>query len=194
MLVAPRVSLGAAAVVAPRLIAKLCVVVPTVAFSIAVCAVATAATVAVKLVVVVPAATVTEAGTVTTEELLDRLTNWPPVGAAAFSAMVQLSVPEPVLEALAQARLSTAVLDDSAPDVALALRAEYAHAVRFARIKPETSIRSRFLILKSEQKPERYIRAFVRAEEQFRMYEATKKLRALPPEKKEVDLFNISYS
>ena len=40
-----------------------------------------------------PAATVTEAGTVTDELLLARLTVNPPVAAAAFSVTVQLSVP-----------------------------------------------------------------------------------------------------
>jgi hypothetical protein len=65
------VSLG---VVAPRVIAKLCTAVPTVAFSVAVCAVLTAATVALKLALVAPAATVTEDGTVADVELLDRVT------------------------------------------------------------------------------------------------------------------------
>jgi hypothetical protein len=58
-----------------------------------------------KLALVAPAATVTEDGTVTDPELLDRLTTWPPVGAAAFSFTVQLSVPAPVSEALVQLRL-----------------------------------------------------------------------------------------
>ena len=59
-------------------------------------------TVAVKLAVVEPAATVTEAGTVTAELLLARLTAKPPVGAAALSATVQVSVPAPVIDPLAQ--------------------------------------------------------------------------------------------
>jgi hypothetical protein len=62
----------------------------------------TADTVAVKLAVVDPAATVTEAGTVTAELLLARLTANPPLGAAAFSVTVQLSVPAPVIDPLAQ--------------------------------------------------------------------------------------------
>jgi hypothetical protein len=45
---------------------------------------------------------VTEDGTVTEVELLDRLTIWPPVGAVAFNATVQMSVAAPVSEALAQ--------------------------------------------------------------------------------------------
>jgi len=59
-------------------------------------------TVAVKLALVAPAATVTEVGTVTDELLLARLTAKPPVGAAAFRVTVQLSVPAPVIEPLAQ--------------------------------------------------------------------------------------------
>ena len=55
-----------------------------------------------KAAVVEPAATVTEAGTVTDELLLARLTAKPPVGAAAFSVTVQLSVPAPVIEPLVQ--------------------------------------------------------------------------------------------
>ena len=58
--------------------------------------------VAVKLTVVAPAATVTEAGTVTAELLLVRLTTKPPVGAAALSPTVHVSVPAPVIDPLAQ--------------------------------------------------------------------------------------------
>ena len=72
------------------------------AVRVAVCAVLTDETVAVKLAVVEPAATVTEAGTVTDELLLARLTVNPPVAAAAFSVTVQLSVPAPVIEPLVQ--------------------------------------------------------------------------------------------
>jgi hypothetical protein len=75
---------------------------PALAVRVAVCAVLTDETVAVKLAVVEPAATVTEAGTVTVELLLARLTAKPPVGAAAFSVTVQLSVPDPVNEPLVQ--------------------------------------------------------------------------------------------
>jgi hypothetical protein len=59
-------------------------------------------TVAVKLAVVAPEATVTEAGTVTAELLLARLTANPPLAAATFSVTVQLSVPAPVIDALLQ--------------------------------------------------------------------------------------------
>jgi hypothetical protein len=56
-------------------------------------AVETVATVAVKLAVVAPAATVTEEGTVTDAELLARVTDKPPVGAAAVRATVHVSLP-----------------------------------------------------------------------------------------------------
>ncbi|MGB6746014.1 MAG: hypothetical protein WBE38_20360, partial [Terracidiphilus sp.] len=75
---------------------------PLVAVSVAVCAVETAAAVAEKLAVVAPAATVTEAGTATEELLLARLTENPPVAAAAFRVTVQASVAAPVTEELEQ--------------------------------------------------------------------------------------------
>ena len=59
-------------------------------------------TVAVKLAVVAPAATVTEAGTVTAELLLATPTANPPLAAATFSVTVQLSVPAAVIDALVQ--------------------------------------------------------------------------------------------
>ena len=69
---------------------------PAVAVMVAVCAVLTEATVAVKDALVAPAATVTEAGTVTALELLARVTVVPPVGAAAFKVAEQVEEPEPV--------------------------------------------------------------------------------------------------
>ena len=65
----------------------------------------TAEALAEKLALVAPAATATEEGTVTADELLDRLTTWPPVGAAAFSVTVQLSVAAVVSEAEVQLSL-----------------------------------------------------------------------------------------
>jgi len=70
--------------------------------SVTACALLTEETVAEKLVVVAPAATVTEAGTVTEVLLLLRLTVKPPVGAAVFSETVQASEPAPVMEAFVQ--------------------------------------------------------------------------------------------
>lgn len=52
-----------------------------------------------------PAGIVTEAGTVTALLLLARLMMNPPVAAAAFNVTVQVSVPAPVSELLAQLRL-----------------------------------------------------------------------------------------
>ena len=54
------------------------------------------------MAVVVPVVTVTEAGTMTAELLLARLTMTPPLTAAAFSVTVQLSVPTPVIDPLLQ--------------------------------------------------------------------------------------------
>jgi hypothetical protein len=87
---------------APSDRAKVSATLPALAVRVAVCAVLTAETVAVKLAVVEPAATVTEAGTVTALLLLARLTLNPPVAAAAFRVTVQLSVPDPVNDPLAQ--------------------------------------------------------------------------------------------
>jgi hypothetical protein len=56
----------------------------------------------VKLAEVDPPATVTDAGTVTAELLLARLTANPPLAAATFSVTVQLSVPAPVIDPLLQ--------------------------------------------------------------------------------------------
>ncbi len=62
----------------------------------------TAATVAVKVAVVAPAATLTEAGTVTAALLLDKVTVVPLLGAAVLRVTVQESVPGPTTELLAQ--------------------------------------------------------------------------------------------
>jgi len=102
----PKLTLGVLSVSvgidAPRLMAKLWVPPPEEAVSVAVCAVLTVETVAMKLAVVDPAATITEDGSVTAAALLERLTAWPPVLAAAFSVTVQGSVPGPVIEPIAQ--------------------------------------------------------------------------------------------
>ena len=68
------------------------------AVNVAICVVETAVATAEKLALVAPAATVTEDGTDTAVKLLDRLTVWPPVGAAAINVTVQLSLPAPVSE------------------------------------------------------------------------------------------------
>jgi hypothetical protein len=62
----------------------------------------TAEAVAVKLAVVAPGATVTEAGTVKAELLLVRFTLKPAPVAAAFTATVQASTPAPVNDPLLQ--------------------------------------------------------------------------------------------
>jgi hypothetical protein len=81
---------------------------PEVAVSVAVVAVTTEDTVAVKVARVDPSVTVTEDGTVTAVALLVRLTAWPPVPACAFRDTVHVSVPAPVIEPFAQLRLVTA--------------------------------------------------------------------------------------
>ena len=83
---------------------KVFVALPTFAVSVTVVAVLTAVTVAEKVALVEPDATVTDAGTVTALLLLPRLTANPPPAAATFSVTVQVSVPAPVMDPFAQVR------------------------------------------------------------------------------------------
>jgi hypothetical protein len=88
------------AVAAFRVILKVSLALPAVAVSVADCPVLTVVAVAVKLPDDDPDATITDAGTVTAELLLDRPTANPPPAAAVFSVTVQASVPAPVMDAL----------------------------------------------------------------------------------------------
>ena len=81
------------------------VVPPALAVKVAVSVELTAATVAVNDALVAPAATVTEAGTVTAALLLVRLTANPPVPAAAVRVSVHASLPAPVIDPFAHDRL-----------------------------------------------------------------------------------------
>lgn len=74
------------------------------AVKIAVCEVATALMLAVKLTLAAPAGTVTDAGTLTAPLLLVRATPIPPLGAGPLNVTVQASVPDPVMDALLQIR------------------------------------------------------------------------------------------
>lgn len=73
-------------------------------------------TVAEKLALVAPAATVTEAGTVTEALLLVRFTANPPLAAAAFSVTVQVSVPDPLIEDSVQDSELSAGVPDPEPE------------------------------------------------------------------------------
>jgi hypothetical protein len=75
---------------------------PALAVSFTVVATLTEETVTVKLALLAPTGTVTEAGTVTADLLLASLTANPPLAAAAFNVTVQLSVPDPVIEFVLQ--------------------------------------------------------------------------------------------
>jgi len=72
------------------------------AVNVTACGLETAPIVAEKLALVAPAATVTDAGTVTNELLLARFTVNPPLSAASFSVTLQGSLPEPSIEAFVQ--------------------------------------------------------------------------------------------
>jgi hypothetical protein len=80
------------------------------AVNVAVCAVVTVETVAVNPALTAPAGIVTAAGTVTALLLLATFTANPPAAAAAFSVIVQLSVPDPAKDVVVQFRpLSTGI-------------------------------------------------------------------------------------
>lgn len=80
------------------------------AVRVAVWAVPTDDTVAAKLAVAAPGATVTAAGSVTAALVLDRVTTCPPFGAGAFKLTLQASVVAPVMDALLQeSALTTAM-------------------------------------------------------------------------------------
>ena len=81
---------------------KVSEVVPALAVRVTACAELTDDTVAEKLALVAAAATVTEAGTVTAELVLDRFTINPPLAAAVLSVTVQASVPALVMDELVQ--------------------------------------------------------------------------------------------
>lgn len=76
-----------------KVIAKVFVIPPLIAVTVAVELEATAETAAVKFAEELPALIFTEDGTATEAELLERAMVSPPVGAAVVSDTVQLSVP-----------------------------------------------------------------------------------------------------
>jgi hypothetical protein len=82
------------------------------AVSVAVCAVVTAAAVAVNPALTAPSGTVILPGTVTAGLLLARATARPPAGAAELRLTAQLSVPEPVMDELPQESPLTLGVDD----------------------------------------------------------------------------------
>ena len=102
----PNARLGAlmpsAGSAAPNCTANVCATPPTLAVNVAACGDTTGDTLAEKLVLVVPAGTVTETGTFTARLLLARLTASPSLSACELSVTVQLSVPPPVIEPLVQ--------------------------------------------------------------------------------------------
>ena len=75
---------------------------PALAVRVTACAVVTEDTVAVNPALVALAGTTTVAGTVTAALLLVKPTLKPPLPAAALSVTVQVSLPEPVIDALLQ--------------------------------------------------------------------------------------------
>jgi hypothetical protein len=80
---------------------------PALAVIVTVCAVLETVAVRLKLAFDWPAATVTDAGTVTAALLLERLTAMPLLSAAVFSVTVQMSEPEPVIAPVAHPSLFT---------------------------------------------------------------------------------------
>src|SRR5208283_15082 len=88
---------------------------PALAVRVAVCGLLTESTVAVKLALVEPAATITVAGTATALLLLARTTVTPPFPAAALIVTPQLAVAGPVNESLAQLNPLRAAVFVAAP-------------------------------------------------------------------------------
>lgn len=80
--------------------AKLCELLPTVAVNVAACVVLTEPTDAVKVVLLAPVGTFTEAGTETDKLLLASPTFTPPLGAAPLRVTLQASLPDPVNDEL----------------------------------------------------------------------------------------------
>ncbi len=78
------------------------------AVTVAVCPVETDCAVAVKLTLVVPPGTSTRVGTLSAALLLERLTESPPVMAAAVIVTVQVLLPALAIEELAQLSFCTA--------------------------------------------------------------------------------------
>jgi hypothetical protein len=99
--------------------AKVFATLPALAVSVATCAVRLDEAVAVNVVLVAFAGTVTVAGSVTAELLLAKPTLSPPLPAAAFRVTVQVSVPDPVIEVLVQLSAFNAA---DAEDVPVPLR------------------------------------------------------------------------
>jgi hypothetical protein len=98
--------------------AKVLETLPALAVSVTACADVTDDTVAVNPALLALAGTVTVAGTVTAALLLARLTLKPPLPAAAVSVTVQLSLPDPVIDAL----LQVSALNVPAPAVPVPVR------------------------------------------------------------------------
>lgn len=99
MLVVLKLRMPAAAL---RFTVKTSEIPPALAIRIAASVEFTGDTLAVKLALLAPAATVTAAGTLTSELLLDSPIVNPPLAAGVFTVTVQLSVPDPVNELLVQ--------------------------------------------------------------------------------------------
>jgi hypothetical protein len=119
----------------------------------------TAEIVALNVALVVPASTVTVAGTTTAELLLERLTDWPAVPAAALNVIVQLSVPAPVIDLLTQLSAFTATDPVSAllwPSLTNVVA--NAHPVRLASARLHRNAASTVLLVESEWELKRQIR------------------------------------
>ncbi len=98
-----------------RLIDVVLETVPCVALSVTVCEEATLDTLAVKLALVAPGGTDNETGTLTALLLLDRLTVMPPLVAGALNVTLQLSVPDPIIDELAQLSPANEAVEEEAP-------------------------------------------------------------------------------
>jgi hypothetical protein len=89
-------------IAAPSSTANVSATPPTLAVNVAACTVVTGETLALKVALLAPDGTVTDAGTATALSLLARATFRPPLAAVAFSVTVQVSLDAPVTDPFTQ--------------------------------------------------------------------------------------------
>ena len=89
-------------IAAPSSTANVCATPPTLAVNVAACTVVTGEMLALKVALLAPVGTVTDAGTVTALSLLARATFRPPLAAVAFSVTVHVSLEAPVTDPITQ--------------------------------------------------------------------------------------------
>ena len=96
-------------------------------------------------------------------------------------------------ESVGTANGAILISDDILPVMTFAGVAAHTHVVRFARIRPHQNIRNEALVHIWEAEFDRYKQALSCDDPRSRILEGAK-LKALRPEKRKKNLFNISFS